>query len=136
MNRFYYRIIYLSVVFFLGLAVGSASAQKVIASRVKLSANVGANEVEGTLPKGDLTRVYVLRAAKNQRLKVSVSFTGHHGEADFSLKRPDGADVDEANIINDQWEGILPQTGDYKINVFNPAKIRGTVKYTLKISLQ
>jgi hypothetical protein len=31
---------------------------------------------------------------------------------------------------------VLPQTGDYKIDVFNPGKIRGVVKYTLAISLE
>ncbi len=113
----------------------AASARRTITKRVRLTAGSSAATLKGTLPVGDMTHVYVLRAAKNRRLKVNLTFTGR-GDADFSLKRPDGKNVDEASIINSDWAGVLPQTGDYKINVFNPAQIRGAVKYTLEIRLQ
>ncbi len=135
MNEQYKRKFRAIAVFIvLSAAAFNVTAQTVITKRIKLKARSGSTTVKGTLPAGDLTRVYVLRAAKNQRLKLRVTFTGR-GDADFSLKRPDGKDVDEENIINSKWAGVLPQTGDYKINVFNPSKIRGVVKYDLIISL-
>jgi hypothetical protein len=76
-----------------------ATAQNKITKRVQLSAKSGSAVFKDTPPVDDLTRVYVVRAAKNQRLKVGITFTGR-GDADFSLKRPDDGDVAEENIIN------------------------------------
>ena len=135
MNKIYHRAIYAIVAVVLLSAAHSASAQTEVTRRVRLTAPGNSAILKGTLPKGDVTHVYLLRAAKNQRLKVSIAFTGR-GDAEFSLKRPDGKNVDEENIINSDWEGVLPVAGDYKINVFNPAQIRGVVKYTLKVSIE
>lgn len=114
-------------------AAQAAFAQTEVVKRVRLTTAKSAI-LTGTLPKGDMTHVYLLRAAKDQGLKVDISFTGR-GDAEFSLKRPDGENIDENNIILGDWEGILPQAGDYKIIVFNPSQIRGVTRYVLKISL-
>jgi len=135
MNKIYERkFCAIAALIILSAAAFTAAAQTKITRRVTLKAGSGSTMIKGTLPIRDMTHVYVLRLSKNQRLNVSINFTGR-GDADFSLKRPDGKDVDEENIINSKWTGNVPQTGDYKINVFNPAKIRGDVKYALKISL-
>lgn len=116
------------------LAAGVSSAQTEIAKTVRFPAGRSSTAIKGQLPKGDVTHVYTLRAAKGQRIQLSITFTGR-GEADFSFKLPNGENVDEDSIINTEWEGVLPQTGNYRIRVYNPAKIRGITNYTLKISL-
>jgi hypothetical protein len=115
------------------LAASVSSAQTEIAKTVRFPAGRNSTAIKGQLPKGDVTHVYTLRAAKGQRIQLSITFTGR-GEADFSFKLPNGGNVDEDSIINTEWEGVLPQTGNYQIRVYNPAKIRGITNYTLKIT--
>jgi len=136
MNKKYNQAFYtIALITILLLAANITSAQTEITKRVRFPAGINSTVVKGKLPKEDMTHVYVLRATKGQRIKLSMTFTGR-GDAEFSFKLPNGENVDEDSIINTVWEGDLPQTGDYKIRVFNPGKIRGVTSYTLKIILR
>lgn len=129
-NQLFYAIALTAILL---LTVGVSSAQTEITKTVRFPAGRNSTAITGKLPKGDMTHVYILRASKGQRIKLGITFTGN-GEADFSFKLPNGKNVDEDSIINTEWEGVLPQTGNYQIRVFNPAKIRGITNYTLKIA--
>jgi hypothetical protein len=132
----YHRVFHaIALTVVLLLLAGVSSAQTEITRTVRFPAGRNSTAVNGRLPKGDVTHVYILRASKGQRIKLSISFTGR-GEADFSFKLPNGGNVDEDNIINTEWKGVLPQTGNYQIRVYNPAKIRGITNYTLKIAFE
>ncbi|HEX8367760.1 MAG TPA: hypothetical protein VF604_04265 [Pyrinomonadaceae bacterium] len=115
------------------LLAGVSSAQTEVTKTVRFPTGRNSTAIKGQLPKGDVTHVYILRATKGQRVQLSITFTGR-GEADFSFKLPNGENVDEDSIINTEWQGVLPQTGNYQIRVYNPAKIRGITNYTLKIT--
>ncbi|HEX8246709.1 MAG TPA: hypothetical protein VF599_00875 [Pyrinomonadaceae bacterium] len=130
-NRAFY-VIALTVVLLLAARVSSAQTE--ITKTIRFPAGRNSTILSGKLPKSDMTHVYILRAAKGQRIKLGITFTGS-GDAEFSFKLPNGKNVDEDSIINTEWEGILPQTGNYQIRVFNPSKIRGMTNYALKISL-
>ena len=118
-------------VFFMTAFFVSANAQRETVKRVRF--NGGRAIINNALPaKGDPVHVYVFRGVKGQRFKIEITATGR-GDANFSFKRPNGENLDEESIINTDLQGVLPESGEYKIRVFNPSKIRGATKYSLKI---
>ena len=93
--------------------------------------------LRGTLTaRGDESHVYLLRARAGQTLTVHITARGR-GDAAFSIRSPRGGHVDEDNPIGTDWSGELPQSGDYRITVFNPsAHVRGLTRYTLEVTVR
>ena len=85
--------------------------------------------------QGYRTNDYLLRANAQQRLTIRLS-----SERPFTLMgvyAPNGEALC-VETCQDQWTGILPQTGDYTIRVGlvrAEARRQGRVSYTLHVSL-
>ena len=86
--------------------------------------------------RGDESHIYLLRARAGQTLTVHITARGR-GDAAFSIRTPSGAHVDEDSPIDTDWSGELPQTGDYRITVFNPsAHVRGATRYSIEVMVR
>ena len=90
----------------------------------------------GTLTaRADERHVYLLRARAGQTVTVRITARGR-GDAVFSIRKPDGEHVDEDRSVETEWSGELPETGDYRISVFNPTQFRGLTRYTLEVRMR
>ncbi len=87
------------------------------------------------LARGDESHIYLLRARAGQTITAHITASGR-GDAAFSIRTPDGEIIDEDRSIEIDWSGELPQTGDYRITVFNPARVRGFTRYTLEVTVR
>ena len=107
------------------------------ARRIQFARGRTTTILRGTLSaRADARHVYLLRARAGQTLTAHITASGR-GDAVFSIRAPSGTHVDEDHPIETDWSGELPQSGDYRITVFNPsAHVRGLVRYTLEITIR
>jgi hypothetical protein len=108
------------------------------------SAQVGAQPTPVRFGKGRTTAIlkgkadnahgftYTLAAKKGQTMTVHVTANG--GAAIFSITGP-GGPVEDALEVKD-WEGVLPDTGNYLIAVWNKRKRGPAIPYTLELTIR
>ena len=103
-----------------------------ITKRVKFQKGQSAATYENSVVRGDRD-TYILRANKNQVMKVSV--TSEESNAVFQIYNTQtgqylkGASDDDDAIV---FSGTLPSTGDYKIFV---GGTRGNASYKIAVSI-
>jgi hypothetical protein len=85
--------------------------------RVQFAKGANSATINGTI-KGSQTVDYVLRASQGQSMNVSMATK--HGATYFNILAPGETDVAFFNgsVSDNQFEGTLPATGDYKIRVY------------------
>lgn len=85
--------------------------------RVQFAKGASSAVVKGTI-KGSQTVDYVLHAAQGQSMNVSMATD--NGANYFNILAPGETDVAFFNgsVSDNQYEGTLPATGDYKIRVY------------------
>jgi hypothetical protein len=108
------------------------------------SAQVGSRPTPVRFGKGRTTAIlkgkadnahgftYILAAKKGQTMTVHVTARG--GAAIFSITAPGGA-IEDALEVKD-WEGLLPDTGEYLIAVWNKRKRGPAIPYTLELTIR
>jgi hypothetical protein len=77
---------------------------------------------------------YLLGARAGQRMKVEISSV--EGNASFQMTIPNNKGMLPGASWDDdatQWNGVLPETGDYVIEV---APTRGNATYRLKVEIR
>ena len=95
----------------------ASAADGIREERVRFAKGATSATVEGTL-RGDQTVDYVLGAAKGQTMNVSLATK--HGATYFNILAPGEKDVAFfiGSTSGQQFEGVLPATGDYRIRVY------------------
>jgi hypothetical protein len=85
--------------------------------RVQFAKGANSATINGTI-KGSQTVDYVLRASQGQSMNVSMATK--HGATYFNILAPGQTEVAFFNgsVSDNQFEGTLPATGDYKIRVY------------------
>ncbi|MDQ3817077.1 MAG: hypothetical protein M3362_05235 [Acidobacteriota bacterium] len=76
--------------------------------------------------------VYVLRARKGQRMTLHLTSTSK--KAVFTIFPPDWHPTQDASNVT-EWDGELPQTGDYEIWV-SPRDESGDTAFTLEVTVR
>jgi len=115
-----------------GLAVAASGIRT---ERVHFKAGASSAVIEGTI-KGDDTVDYVLGARQGQSMNVSM--TTNNGANYFNIIAPGETDVAMFNgsTADNQFEGVLPASGDYKIRVYlmrSAARRNEAAKYRLEM---
>ncbi len=95
--------------------------------------------VKGTV-RGDMSIDYLLHAESGQRVKITLQTDNK--SAYFNLYEPGKLPGDQAffigSIAGDTFEGSLPATGDYTIDVYlmrSAARRKRTAHYSLVVTL-
>jgi hypothetical protein len=123
----------LAVVFF---AASAAFAESEIrAERVQFKPGANSAVVEGSIT-GYETVDYVLGARKGQAMNVSMAT--NNGANYFNILAPGETDVAMfiGSTSGNQYEGILPESGDYKVRVYmmrSAARRNEVAKYRLEM---
>jgi len=105
--------------------------------RVRFAPGASSAVVEGSIT-GDETVDYVLGARKGQSARIRLATP--HGSNYFNLLAPGESDVAFfiGSTEGDQFEGVLPETGDYKIRVYlmrSAARRSEKASYRLEIAI-
>lgn len=103
--------------------------------RVQFAKGANSARIEGTI-KGYQTVDYVVRASQGQSMNVSLAT--QHTATYFNILAPGQTEVAFFNgsVSENQYEGTLPATGDYKIRVYmmrSAARRNEVAKYGLEI---
>ena len=101
-----------------GMVGSSASADDTARTqRVQFAKGANSATVEGTI-KGYQTVDYVLHASQGQSMNVSMAT--RNTATYFNILAPGETEVAFFNgsVSENQYEGVLPATGDYKIRVY------------------
>jgi hypothetical protein len=103
--------------------------------RVRFAKGATSAVVEGTI-KGHQTVDYVLGASKGQSMNVSIAT--RNTATYFNILAPGETEVAFFNgsVGENQYEGVLPATGDYKIRVYmmrSAARRNETANYRLEM---
>jgi len=103
--------------------------------RVHFKAGASSAVIEGKIT-GDETVDYVLGARKGQSMNVSMATD--NGANYFNIIAPGETDVAMFNgsVAENQFEGVLPESGDYKIRVYlmrSAARRNEVAKYRLEM---
>ena len=95
----------------------AAAANGIREERVRFAKGANSATVEGTL-RGDQTVDYVLGASKGQTMNVSLATK--HGATYFNILAPGQKEAAFfiGSTSGNQFEGVLPATGDYRIRVY------------------
>lgn len=88
--------------------------------------------LKGVIASDSIDR-YVLRAVAGQTMTVHVTSLGSRARFDAYPRRDRGALVDSGAEDTTDWQGELPQSGDYVISVYS---IDRRADYTLEISIR
>ena len=102
------------------------------AQPIRLTIPAGSNSVTqpGTLAPLAVAR-YVINAAQGQTMTVTV--TAPVNQATLAIYNPAGAAIKPADATL-TWTGVIPQTGDYRIDIASTLASANTV-YSLTVSL-
>jgi hypothetical protein len=76
---------------------------------------------------------YILAAKKGQTMTVHLTAPGG-GAAIFSITAP-GGPIEDALEVKD-WNGELPDTGNYLIAVWNKKKRGAAIAYTIELTIR
>jgi hypothetical protein len=118
------------------IAVATAiAADDIRTERVHFKKGANSAVVEGSI-KGYQTVDYVLGAQKGQTMNVSMATK--HGATYFNVLAPGQSEVAMFNgsTSENQFEGVLPESGDYKIRVYmmrSAARRNEVAKYRLEM---
>jgi hypothetical protein len=114
-------------------AAGAADAPRV--ERVRFERGASSATIEASI-RGHETVDYVLNAGKGQSMNVSMATD--NGANYFNILAPGESEVAMFNgsTADNQFEGVLPGSGDYKIRVYlmrSAARRNETAKYRLEM---
>jgi hypothetical protein len=117
------------------LLAAPAIADDIRTERVHFARGANSATVEGTI-KGYESADYVLGARKGQSMNVSMAT--NNGANYFNILAPGENEVAMFNgsVSENQYEGVLPESGDYKIRVYlmrNAARRNEVAKYRLEM---
>ncbi len=100
-----------------GLCQPAVADTGIRTQRVQFAKGANSAVVEGTI-RGSQTVDYVLRASQGQSMNVSMATD--NGANYFNILAPGETEVAFFNgsVSDNQYEGTLPATGDYKIRVY------------------
>jgi hypothetical protein len=101
------------------------------AVRVQFPPGASSTTIKGTLSTDSKAR-YVVHAGSGQRLKVALSALG--ADYRFFVYAPKSDEPLNGMGMAFEWNGILPVTGDYVIQVFTDSRDR-SVPFQLEIAL-
>lgn len=90
----------------------------------------GAIRWQQTLAAGE--RRFVFTAAQGQSAEILLTRDGQPADASLTLRLPDGQPWPPNSAQRPDWRGILPQAGDYHLEVAAPA---GTAGLTLTVTI-
>lgn len=119
------------------IATASFAANDIRTERVYFKKGSSSAVIEASI-KGYQTVDYVLGARAGQHMNVSLATK--HGATYFNILAPGQNEVAMFNgsINDDQYEGSLPATGDYKIRVYmmrSAARRKEVADYRLEMSI-
>lgn len=119
------------------LSVFSAGQAPIPQVKVEFAKGTSSKTIKGQI-KGNETIDYVVRAARGQSMKVTM--TTKNSASYFNVIAPNETDVAifVGSTSGDTYEGELPSSGDYKIRVYlmrSAARRQETASYTLNISV-
>jgi hypothetical protein len=98
--------------------------------RIRFKKGQSAAVVTGSITSGEVTR-YIFTAKSDQWLVLRLSSTNN--AAKFLLSEFGASPSGEMNLADGtEWEGALPDSAEYAINVYSEAK---AAKYTLRVSI-
>lgn len=105
--------------------------------QVQFKAGTSGKVIKGRI-KGDQTVDYVINARKDQSANISLG--SKNSSAYFNILAPGEKDVAIFNgsVKGNQFEGKLPQTGDYKVRVYlmrSAARRNEVANYSLDINI-
>ena len=114
------------------LATCAFAAQTGLSKRVRFPRGGTTAVLKNSVVRGTVDR-YTLGARSGQQMKVSISSVEQN--AVFTIYTPGGGTLDGAGIGQDatSWSGVLPQDGDYAIEV---GGTRGNATYALKVTVR
>lgn len=125
---------------FAGLLVLSALSVNAVAredrsERVTFEKGATSAVVEGKI-KGYESVDYLLKARKGQHMNVSMATK--HGATYFNILAPgeNAVAMFNGSVSGNQFEGVLPATGDYKVRVYmmrSAARRNETARYRLEL---
>ncbi len=85
----------------------------------------GAIRWQKTLAAGE--RRFVFAAAQGQSAEILLTRDGHPANALLLLQAPDGQSLQSADAGRPDWRGVLPQSGDYRLEVSAPGGEEGLI---------
>lgn len=96
---------------------GYAAAENIRTERVRFAPGKTSSVIEGRISGYD-TVDYVLGARQGQSMNVSMA--SNNGANYFNILAPSETEVAFFNgsVSQNQYEGVLPKTGDYRIRVY------------------
>jgi hypothetical protein len=114
---------------------GSVAAEDIRTERVRFAPGKTSTVIEGRI-KGYDTVDYVLGARQGQSMNVSMA--SNNGANYFNILAPGETEVAFFNgsMSQNQYEGVLPKTGDYRIRVYmmrSAARRNEVAKYRLEM---
>lgn len=129
------RIIVLTAVVLAFVATSAVSARELRTERVKFKRGTNSATVESSIAGYEAVD-YVLRARKGQTMNVSLATK--HGATYFNVLPPgeDNVAMYIGSTSGNQFEKVLPTTGDYKIRVYmmrSAARRSEVAKYRLEM---
>lgn len=134
--RFFLSIAIFIALFMCGTSTGISYGQDMSGSVVKHRIRFAKGKSSATLSgkaKYAMSYVYDLGAQKDQTMNIHL--TSPHNIVQFSLIRPDQETMEKGFLVTD-WQGKLPQKGDYSIVlVMNDAKAK-LIEYTLTVEVK
>jgi hypothetical protein len=106
----------------------AAAAPGPPATRIRFQPGATSRAVTGQLAARG-TRSYVLRASAGQIMQVAL---WSNGAARILVRRADGAVLSQGSAQGQGWQGRLPQTGDYLVQV---AALDQAISYCLRVTI-
>lgn len=101
-----------------------------IVTRIKFARGRTTTVEKGSVHRG-MSHDYLLKAGSGQSMTVHLAASG---QVCFDLYSP-GLRDQLANCSRD-WEGSLPASGDYRINVLPDTTTERNISYTLKVTVR
>lgn len=125
-------IVFLSILSMLGLISAGVLAQKgtSIVTRIKFARGRTTAVERGSVHRG-MSHDYLLKAGAGQTLTVHLAA---RGGVNFDIRTPGHVDS-LAQGVKD-WSGVLPQSGDYRINVLPDTTTERSIPYTLEVTVR
>ena len=129
------RLLFLVLTTLLAATVAAAAQDEVRVERVHFAKGANSAVIEGSIT-GYETVDYTLGARKGQYMNVSM--TSNNGANYFNILAPGETEVALFNgsMSENQFEGVLPATGDYKVRVYlmrSAARRKEVAKYRLEM---
>lgn len=118
-------------------AAGSAAARDSVAPiRVNFAPGSTSKSITGSV-RGYAVNAYLFRARAGQ--SISAALKTSNASNYFTVGAVDGELIFDGTMDGSRFQGKLPSTGDYQINVFlmrNAARRNETGRYTLTVGVK